>query len=70
VSDLRDQIDTLSTAEKLDLLDALWKSLEGEEVPLTDAQREELDQRIARYERNPSDVVPWEHVKADLINRT
>jgi putative addiction module component (TIGR02574 family) len=44
--------------------------LEGEEVPLTDAQREELDQRIARYERNPSDVVPWEHVKADLINRT
>ena len=70
MSDLRDQIDTLSTAEKLDLLDALWESLEGEEVPLTDAQRAELDQRIARYERNPSDVVPWEHVKANLLKKT
>ena len=69
MSDLRDQIETLSAAEKLELLDALWVSLEGEELPLTAAQRAELDHRIARYEQNPQDVIPWERVRANLLKK-
>jgi putative addiction module component (TIGR02574 family) len=66
MSDLRQQIHTLSVAQKLELLDALWESLEGEELPLTDAQRAELDHRIALHEQNPTQVTPWEQVKANL----
>ncbi|HKV41360.1 MAG TPA: addiction module protein [Blastocatellia bacterium] len=64
MSDLRDQINTLSAAEKAELLDMVWESLEAEALSLTDAQREELDYRIERHEQNPSDVIPWHTVKA------
>ncbi len=64
MSEFRNQIDELSTAEKADLLDAVWESLEADSLSLTDAQRAELDARIEHHEQNPSDVIPWEQVKA------
>ncbi len=69
MSNLRHQIDSLSTAEKAELLDEVWESLEADAASLTDAQRAELDHRIARHEQDPSDVVPWEQVKAGLFKK-
>lgn len=57
MSDLRSQLDSLSAAEKVELLDAVWEGLEADAQSLTDAQRAELDFRLARSEKNPSDVV-------------
>ena len=54
MSDLRSQIKSLSPAEKADLLDTVWESLEADSASLTDAQRSELDYRITRHEQNPS----------------
>jgi putative addiction module component (TIGR02574 family) len=67
MSDLREQINTLSPTEKVELLDKVWESLEADAVSLTDAQRAELDNRIARHEQNPSDVIPWQQVRAGLF---
>jgi putative addiction module component (TIGR02574 family) len=65
MSNLRNQIDSLSVAEKIELLDLLLsESLEIETASLSEAQRAELDFRIARHEQNPSDVIPWEQVRA------
>jgi len=36
---------------------------------LAQAQREELDHRIARQERSPADVIPWEHVRSGLFKK-
>ena len=69
MNELMDQIKSLSTAEKAELLDAVWESLEADAASLTDAQRAELDHRISRHERNPSDVLPWEQVRADLLKK-
>jgi putative addiction module component (TIGR02574 family) len=69
MSNLRHQIESLSTAEKAELLDEVWESLEGDVVSLTDAQRAELDHRLARHQQNPSDVVSWEQVKAGLFKK-
>ncbi len=69
MSELRDQVNSLSPAEKAELLDAVWESLEAGSVSMTDAQRAELDYRIARHEQNPSNVIPWEQVKADLFKK-
>jgi putative addiction module component (TIGR02574 family) len=69
MSDLRSQISSLSAAEKAELLDAVWESLEADAATLTDEQRAELDRRIAHHERNPSDVIPWEQVKAHLFKK-
>jgi len=69
MNNLRDQIGSLSVGEKIELLDLLWESLEAEIPPLTQAQREELDYRIARHEQNPTDVIPWKRVKAGLLKK-
>ncbi len=69
MSDLRNQIESLSAAEKIELLDAVWESLEADALSLTEAQRAELDSRIARHEQNPSDVIPWEQVRAGLFKK-
>jgi putative addiction module component (TIGR02574 family) len=67
MTNLRNQIESLSASEKAELLDAVWESVEADALTLTDAQRAELDYRIARHEQNPSDVVPWEQVRARLF---
>ena len=59
----------MSAAEKTQLLDAVWESLEADALSLTEAQRTELDHRIARHEQNPSDVIPWEQVRTALFKK-
>jgi putative addiction module component (TIGR02574 family) len=70
MSDLRSQIETLSAAEKAELLDTVWESLEADSASLTDTQRAELDSRIGRHEQNPSDVIPWQQVMAGLFKKS
>ncbi len=65
----KDEIDSLSVVEKLELLDVLWESVESDAPALTAEQSAELDSRVARYEQNPSDVISWEQVKADLSKK-
>jgi putative addiction module component (TIGR02574 family) len=69
MSDLRSQINSLSAEEKADLLDTVWESLESDSASLTEAQRAELDYRIARHEQNPSDVIPRHEVSAGLFKK-
>ena len=69
MSDLRSQINSLSAAEKAELLDTVWESLEADAVSLTDAQRAELDFRITRQEQNASDVIPWQQVRSSLFKK-
>ena len=67
MSDFRNQIESLSTTEKVDLLDAVWESLEASSASLTDAQRAELDYRIKKQEMNVSEAIPWEQVREKLL---
>jgi putative addiction module component (TIGR02574 family) len=69
MGDLRSQINSLSAAEKAELLDTVWESLEADAVSLTDAQRAELDYRINRQEQNPADVIPWQQVRSGLFKK-
>ena len=64
-------IDRLSVDERMALVEDIWDSiaLESAALPLTDAQRTELDRRIAEHDANPDDVVPWEDVKASIGRR-
>jgi len=55
-------IEDLTPAEKLELINKLWDSLESDDVPLTDAQKQELDRRLGLDEPG----TPWEEVAARL----
>jgi len=61
----------LPASERLRLVEALWDSLAGEPggLPLTDAEREELDRRWAEYVKNPAAGSPWSDVKARILAR-
>ncbi len=69
MSILQEEIGSLSAAEKFELLDVLWESLEADVPALTNEQRAELDHRVARYAQNPSDVIPWEQVRAGMFRK-
>ena len=58
----------ISVSERLELLEAVWTSLveQGEPLPVSDAQREELDRRLAAHEADPGAALPWDEVRARL----
>lgn len=62
-------IDRLSVNERLALLGDLWDSIaaEPDQVPVTDAQKQDLDRRIAAIDANPTTGSTWEEVKARLL---
>lgn len=65
-------IDKLSDDEKRELAEEIWDSMEepdGEMPPLTDAQKAELDRRLADYYANPKAGYTWEEVKEHLRER-
>jgi putative addiction module component (TIGR02574 family) len=67
---LRDQVIALPATEKVDLIMDAWDSIAPKDLPpLTDAQKAELDQRLADYQRNPSSAIPWEEAKVQLQAR-
>lgn len=56
----------LPVAERIKLVEAIWDSIavRPEDVPLGDAQRAIIDQRLAEHLNNPDDVVTREEVLA------
>ena len=64
-------IDRLSVDERVLLAEEIWDSIaaEADAAPLTDAQRADLDRRLAEYAADPTAGSSWEDVKARLRDR-
>jgi putative addiction module component (TIGR02574 family) len=64
-------IDQLSVAERLLLVEEIWDSIpdEAQQAPLTEAQKQDLQRRIAGRDANPQAGSTWEEVKARLQSR-
>jgi putative addiction module component (TIGR02574 family) len=65
-------IDDLSPEERLRLIEKLWDSLNEKPgtVPLTNAQRDELDRRLDDLERSEPEGIPWEQVLQQIRSRS
>ena len=61
-------IDRLSVDDRLALIEEIWESLSASEpaIALTQAQRDELDRRLADQRANPQDVLSWEELEKSL----
>ncbi|MEA2944953.1 MAG: hypothetical protein QOI40_283 [Alphaproteobacteria bacterium] len=60
----------LPPAERLQLVEELWDSIEPQDLPpLTDEQIKEIEQDWADHKRDPSSAVPWEEVRSWLRSR-
>ena len=65
-------ISEMSPEERLRLIEELWDSLNEtpETVPLTNAQREELDRRLDDLERSGPEGIPWDQVLRQIRSRS
>jgi putative addiction module component (TIGR02574 family) len=61
-------IDRLSIADRLTLMHEIWDSIttNSEEMPLTQAQKAELDRRMADLDAHPENVLTWEQIQAHV----
>jgi putative addiction module component (TIGR02574 family) len=60
----------LTPAERIELAQDLWDSIEPQEMPpLTDEQKQEFERRYAEHVRDPESASKWDDVKKRLLAR-
>ena len=61
----------LPVEERMRLVELIWESLAADTatLPLGDAHRAVLDERLAEHERNPEDVATRDEVLAEARRR-
>jgi putative addiction module component (TIGR02574 family) len=59
----------LTAAQKLELIDELWVSLQTDGFDLTEEQRAELDRRLERLELEGPIGTSWESVRAEMASK-
>jgi putative addiction module component (TIGR02574 family) len=69
-----EEILTMTTAEKVELLDILWNSFEKENYADDDDAEDSkelqlLQERLQDYRSNPSAGIKWEQLKEELLKR-
>ena len=65
------EIANLNIAERLELIESLWESLvtDPSNIPVTDAQKRILDERLDAIAAGDDAGIPWEVVKARILKR-
>jgi putative addiction module component (TIGR02574 family) len=68
---IRQDLLSLSISERIQLVQDLWDSIVEvpEQLPLTDEQKTELDQRMQNYQKNPEAGTAWQIVKDRLKSK-
>ncbi|MGH9867004.1 MAG: addiction module protein [Candidatus Polarisedimenticolia bacterium] len=64
-----EEILQLSVEERIQLVEAIWDSVTPESLPLTDAQRQELDRRLAEFRKDPKVGRSWPEVRDSLSSK-
>ena len=60
------EIMSLSTAEKILLIEKIWDSIDSDQLSLSEEQKSELDRRIIRARKGDTEYFTWEQVKKGL----
>jgi putative addiction module component (TIGR02574 family) len=62
---------SLSVGERIQLIEAVWDSIaqHPESLSVTEAQRKELDRRLAEHHKNPRAARPWSAVRDSLARK-
>ncbi len=63
------EIDTLSVAEKIQLVEDLWDSVavSNAEIPFPAWQKQELDRRRQNFLSTPNSGMTWQEVKGSVL---
>ena len=63
-----EQILNLSVEDRIQLVEAIWDSIadDPDSLPVTGAQRAELDRRLAAHQQDPKATRSWPQVRDEL----
>ncbi len=66
-----EEILSLTVEERIQLVEAVWDSIaqHPESLPVTEAQRKELDRRLADHLRDPKAARRWSEVRDSLARK-
>ena len=55
-------------SERILIVEDIWDSIakNPEALPVTEAQKQELDKRLKAYHKNPDAGSPWEEIKQNI----
>ena len=61
-------IKAMSVPERILVVEEIWDSIAAEQdsIPLTDAQRDELDRRLDAFDASPDEGSSWQEVKSRI----
>ena len=61
----------LSVEEKILAVETIWDNIADEvkAYPLTEEQKQMLNERVEEYKKDPSKVRKWEEFKKDFLNK-
>ena len=62
----KDEIFDLSVAERIDLIETLWDSIDPNQLPLPESHRRALDEALAD---GRDEGRPWDEVRDELFPR-
>lgn len=69
MDELREKIFKLSDAERMQLAEEIWDSLESHTSELTDEQKREYDRRMEQYRKDPTRIMSWQEVMDSFRKR-
>jgi len=59
----------MSVADRIKLAQDIWDSLDPGSVPISEAERQEIERRLNEHERDPHSTIPWDEVKKQILGR-
>ncbi len=60
-------LSSLTSDEKLELIDELWQSVNPNDLQLSPETRAELDRRLEKLDRDGLSGTPWTDVRAEMV---
>jgi putative addiction module component (TIGR02574 family) len=68
--ELLSELKELTPAERIEVVEFLWDSLELERIaPITPEELDEIERELAEHRADPRDGLAWDEVKAWLWSR-
>lgn len=65
----KDEILDLPVAERLQLIETIWDSINPNELPIPASHQRALDEALADYRRDPDAGHQWDEVRDELFPR-
>ncbi|MDP9079820.1 MAG: addiction module protein [Bacteroidota bacterium] len=56
----------LSVAERILMIEKIWDSIDHNNLEMPENHKEELDQRLDRYEKGETKFYSWTDIKSEL----